>query len=104
MEEVNIDPRRWVGESCLWTIHPQDQVKVNKPSALVLRHLEVADFEHLAKSRHREISIRRETVTGLFNCPIPQARRMRIPDDCALVIKTRTTEGRSEDGTAVVVA
>ena len=77
---------------------------MNKPSALELRHLEVADFEHLAKFRHRETSIRRETVTGLFNCPIPQARRMGIPDDCALVIKTRTAEGRAEDRTTVVVA
>jgi hypothetical protein len=72
MEKVDIDPRWRVGESCLRTIYPQDQVKVNETSALVLRHLDVADFEHLAKFRHRETSIRCETVTGLFNRPIPQ--------------------------------
>jgi len=104
MEEVNIYPLRRGGKVGLGSICAKDEVKVDKAAALVLGHLEVTDFELSAEFRHGETSIRRKTVTELPNCPMPKARRVGIPDDCALVIETRTAERRAQNGTLFTVA
>jgi hypothetical protein len=71
MEEVNIDPRGRCGERNFGSISAEDEVKVNKPAALVLRHLQIADFEYRAKLGQRDTLIGCKLITELLDCPIP---------------------------------